>query len=119
MKFLEEIASIETIMNCDKDFKNNIINFLPGKILPKGNLQWYEKETYIYLKKGFESLKLINKYNKLNDEMEEIKKTFQSVGCLEKLHNAINERSIDDIQAVYIEIDNLMKVAPQVLELKD
>ena len=51
--------------------------------------------------------------------MEEIKKTFNSVGCLEKLHNAINKRSIDGIQAVYMEIDSLMKIAPKVLELTE
>ncbi|MBU3143222.1 AAA domain-containing protein [Clostridium sp. CF012] len=129
----EDIKSIQTIMDFDKDFRNNIINFLPdksingentpGKNLPGKNLpsslSWYEKETYIYLKKGFESLKYINKYNKLCCEMEEIKKTFNNSGCLEKLHNAINKRDICGIQAIYAEIDNLMKVAPQVLELKE
>ncbi|MGH4126051.1 MAG: AAA domain-containing protein [Clostridium sp.] len=132
------IQSIQTIIDFDKDFRNNIINFLPsnnitdknlpgkdltGKDLPgknlPSNLSWYEKETYIYLKKGFESLKHINKYNKLCCEMEEIKKTFNSIGCLEKLQNAINKRSIEDIKAVYVEIDSLMKVAHQVLELKE
>ena len=112
------MISIETIINWDKDFRNNIINFLPDKNLTK-NLYWYEKETYIYLKKGFESLKLINKYNKLSCEMEEIKKTFHSSGCLEKLHNAINTRSIDGIQAVYMEIDSLMQVAHKVLQLTE
>ena len=78
-----------------------------------------KKKHIFILKSGFESLKHINKYNKLCCEMEEIKKTFNSVGCLEKLHNAINKRSIDGVQAVYMEIDSLMKIAPQVLELKE
>jgi len=117
----KDIESIQIIIDFDKDFKNNIINFLPdknliGKSLPRS---WYEKDTYIYLKSGFVSLKYINKYNKLCYEMEEIKKTFNNVGCLEKLHSAINKRCIDGIQAVYMEIDSLMKVAPQVLELKE
>ncbi|MCB2297631.1 AAA domain-containing protein [Clostridium tagluense] len=133
-----DIKSIQNIMDFDKDFRNNIINFLPsknitgksssGKDLPgktlsvktlTSNLSWYEKETYIYLKKGFESLKHINKYNKLYCEIEEIKKTFNNIGCLEKLQNAISKRSIEDIKAVYVEIDSLMKVAHQVLELKE
>lgn len=118
-----DIESIQTIMNFDKDFRNNIVNFLQdknitGKSLPS-NLSWYEKETYIYLKKALESLKYINKYNKLCCEMEEIQKTFNSIGCLEKLQEAINKRSTEGIQAVYVEIDSLMKVAPQVLELKE
>ncbi|MBU3111623.1 AAA domain-containing protein [Clostridium lacusfryxellense] len=111
-----EIAGIETIINWDKDFKNNIVNFLPGKIL-KNNLQWHEKETYVYLKNGFESLKLINKYNRLNDEMLEIQKTFPRVGLLKKLQNAMNVRSVYDIHASYIEISLLMKESAQVLEL--
>jgi len=120
----KHIQSIQTIIDFDSDFRNNIINFLPdrnmaGKSLPGNNLYWYEKETYIYLKKGFESLKHINKYNKLCNEMEEIKRTFNNIGCLEKLHNAIDKRNICDIQAVYVEIDSLIKLAPQVVELKE
>ncbi|MBZ9621533.1 hypothetical protein G9F71_001435 [Clostridium sp. FP2] len=133
-----DIKSIQSIMDFDKDFRNNIINFLPSKNITSksssgkdltgksltvktltSNLSWYEKETYIYLKKGFESLKHINKYNKLCCEIEEIKKTFNNIGCLEKLQNAISKRSIEDIKAVYVEIDSLMKVAHQVLELKE
>lgn len=122
-----DIRGIETIINWDKDFRNNIINFLPhksltGKNLPGKNLtsdlEWYDKESYVYLKNGFESLRLINKYNKLNLEMEEIKTNFNSEGCLQKLHNAINTRSLKGIQAVYIEIGNLMKIEHKVLELK-
>lgn len=114
----EDIASIEAIINWDKDFRNNIINFLHGKFLPS-SLCWYEKKTYIYLKKSLESLMLINKYNKLSYEMEEIKKSFHGKGCLEKLHNAINTRSVADIQAVYMEIDSLMQVAHRALELTE
>lgn len=113
-----DIESIEAIINWDKDFRNNIINFLPDKNFTKG-LYWYEKDTYIYLKKGFESLKFINKYNKLSLEMEEIKKTFHSEGCLEKLHNAINTRSIDSVHDVYIEIGSLMQVAHKALQLTE
>ncbi|MFT5874716.1 MAG: superfamily I DNA and/or RNA helicase [Clostridium sp.] len=117
----QDIASIDTIINWDRDFRNNIINFLPGKNLPGKNLpsdlNWYEKETYIYLKKGFESLKHINKYNKLSIEIEEIKKTFQSDGCLEKLHSAINKRSIAGIRAVYMEIESLMQIAHKASKL--
>ena len=50
--------------------------------------------------------------------MEEINTTFNSKGCLEKLHNAINTRNVKGIQAVYIEIDNLMKIANKVVDLK-
>ena len=121
LNFVSEVArgitSVETIINWDKDFRNNIVNFFPSKNLPSKNLQWHEKETYVYLKNVFESLKLINKYNKLNSEMEEIKKTFPSVGLLKKLHNAISIRSIDDIHATYVEIDLLMQESHNVLEL--
>ncbi|MGH4138411.1 AAA domain-containing protein [Clostridium sp.] len=113
----KDISSIQSIIDWDKDFTNNIINFIPDKNLVK-SLTWYEKETYIHLKSGFESLKQINKYNKLCREMEEIKKKFPGKGCLEKLHNAINLRSIDGVRAVYMEMDTLMKIAPQILELK-
>ena len=129
----EDIASLQNIINFEKDFKNNIINFLPSKDFMVNNLprkdltsnhlpsvqSWYDSETYVYLKKGFESLKYVNKYNKLSGEMEEIKKTFNSIGCFEKLHKAINERSIDGVQATYREIDRLMKIAPQALELNE
>ncbi|MGV8979959.1 AAA domain-containing protein [Clostridium sp.] len=114
----KDIGSIQTIINWDKDYTNNIINFIPDKNLVK-SLTWYEKETYIHLKSGFDSLKHINRYNKLCREMEEIKKKFPRIGCLEKLHNAINTRSIDDVRAVYMEIGSLMKIAPQILELKE
>ena len=114
----EDVTSIETIINWERDFKNNIINFLSDKNLVK-NLCWYEKETYIYLKNGFDSLKHINKCNKLSCEMGEIKKIFPSIGCLEKLHNAIDRRSISDVQAVYMEIDRLMQVAHKVLKLAE
>ncbi|MGH4052507.1 MAG: AAA domain-containing protein [Clostridium sp.] len=110
------ITSIETIINFDKDFKNNIVNFLPGKNL-RGNLKWHEKETYIYLKNAFESLRLINKCKKLNNEMLEIEKTFPSIGVLKKLHNAIKIRNIDDIHVAYEEIGLLMKESGHVLEL--
>ena len=118
-----EIRGIETIISFDKDFRNNIINFLPDKNMAS-ILYWYKKETYIYLKDVFESLRLINKYNKLNSEMEEIKKTVHSDeslsdGCLQKLHNAINARNIDAMRAVYIEIDNLMKLSQKVLKLSE
>jgi len=113
----DEITSIESIINWDKDFKNNIINFLPDKNLTN-SLYWYEKETYIYLKKGFNSLKFINRYNKLDFEMEEIKTTFNSVGCLAELHDAINLRDVKCVQAVYITIGDLMQVAHKVVELK-
>ena len=121
-----DISNIEKIINWDKEFRNNIINFLPTKNLTgkglsgKGltsDLNWYEKEAYIHLKKGFESLKFINKYNKLSSDMEEIKKTFKSVGCLEKLHNAINIRSIEGIKDIYMEIDSLKKAADKILVL--
>ncbi|MBU3189075.1 AAA family ATPase [Clostridium bowmanii] len=114
----KDIASIQTIIDWDKDFTNNIINFIPDKNLVK-SLTWYGKETYIHLKSGFESLKHINRYNKLCREMEEIKKKFPRIDCLEKLHNAINMRSIDGVRAVYMEIDLLMKIAPQILELEE
>ena len=112
------ITSIETIINWDKDFRNNIINFLPDKNLTI-SLNWYEKESYIYLKNGFESLRLINKYKKLSLEMEEIEKKFNNVGCMQKLHNAINTRDIDSLHSVYMEIDSLMQVASSVLELTE
>jgi superfamily I DNA and/or RNA helicase len=112
----KDIASIETIINFDKDFTNNIINFLPDKNLVK-NLCWYKRETYIYLRDGFNSLKQLNKCNKLSCEMEQIKVDFQSVGCLEKLHNAIDKRNEKDIREVYTEIERLMEKAPEVLKL--
>ena len=118
IKLSEEIESIETIANWDKDFKNNIINFLPDKNFTK-SLDWYEKETYIYLKEGFESLKLINKYNKLSYEIEEIKRNFNDIGCLGKLHKAMDERNVDIIQAVYMEIDSLMQIAHKALKLTE
>ena len=125
---MDGIKGVETIINWDKDFKNNIINFLTGKNLPSknlpgknlpSNLHWHEKETFIYLKDAFESLRLINKYNKLNLEMEETDKKFNNYGCLQKLHNAISARSIDDVQAVYIKMDKLMKESPKVLKLEE
>ena len=116
LNYISEISSgirgIETVINWDKDFKNNIINFLPDN-----NLSWHKKESYVYLKNGFESLSLINKYNKLNLEMEELETTFNSIGCLEKLHKAINSRNINAIEAVYTEMDNLMRESDKVLEL--
>jgi superfamily I DNA and/or RNA helicase len=114
----EDIRSIEIIMDWDSDFKNNIINFIPDKYLTE-KLSWYKKETYVYLKNGFESLQNINKYNKLSEEIEEIKTSFNNVGCLGKLHNAINTRNISDIQGAYVEINNLMEIAPKVLELQE
>jgi superfamily I DNA and/or RNA helicase len=114
----KEIIRIETIIDWDKDFRNNIINFIPDKNFNKA-LYWYEKQTYIYLKEGFESLKLISKYNKLNCEMEEIKNTIHSDGCLGRLLDAINARSIENIQTVYMEISNLIQLAPKVIRLKD
>ena len=122
------IRGIETIINFDKDFRNNIVNFLPdknmtAKNLPGNNLTsdicWYQKETYIYLKNAFESLRLINKYNKLNLKMGEIENTFNSEGCLGKLHKAINARSTEGVRAVYIEMDSLMKVSDMVHELAE
>ncbi|MBW9150037.1 hypothetical protein K2F40_13830 [Clostridium sp. CM028] len=120
LNYVSEVAGcirgIETIINWDKDFRNNIINFLPDKNLTI-SLRWYEKESYIYLKNGFESLRLINKYNKLKLEMEGIEKTFNNVGCMQKLHNAIKTRDVDSLHSVYMEIDSLMQVASSVLEL--
>ncbi len=122
-EMVQDIVSIQTIMDFDKDFRNNIINFLSDKNMAvknfKDKLSWYEKETYIYLKKGLRSLKYINRYNKLCFEMEEIKKSLNNIGLLEKLQKAIDNKSIDGVQAVYLEIDEVMIVAPQVLELKE
>lgn len=124
---VDDIKGIEEIINWDKTFKNNIINFLPDKNLNTKNMTsktlttdmyWYDKETYIYLKKGFESLKHINRYNKLTLKMEEIKTTFNNVGCLGKLQDAIDERSVKGVQTVYLEIRNLMLIACNALELK-
>lgn len=114
----KDIAKIETIIDWDKNFRNNIINFIPDKNFTK-DLCWHEKETYIYLKEGFESLKLISKYNKLNCEVEEIKRALCSEGCLGRLSNAIDARNIDSIQAAYLEINNLSRLAPKVLRLKE
>ncbi|MGH4117824.1 AAA domain-containing protein [Clostridium sp.] len=112
------IRNIEIIMEWDNNFRNNIINFLPDKYLTE-NLSWYQKETYIYLKNGFESLRSINKYNKLSSEIEEIKTSTSSVGCLGKLHSAINIRNISDIRAAYVEIDSLTQLVPRALELTE
>lgn len=114
----KDIVKIETIIDWDKNFRNNIINFIPDKNFTKG-LCWHEKQTYIYLKEGFESLKLISKYNKLNCEMEQIKNALHSEGCLGRLCNAIDARSIDSIQDAYLEVDNLSQLAPKVIRLKD
>jgi len=128
LELSKDIKSIQSIIDFDRDFRNNIINFLPnvnfsGKRLPGKDLQsdqyWYEKETYIYLKSVFDSLKCINKYKKVCSEVEEIKTSFNNVGCLEKLHNAINKRSVLGIQAVYRDINSLMQLAPKVLKLKE
>ncbi|MBU3159524.1 AAA family ATPase [Clostridium frigoris] len=120
---VDDIKGIYEIINWDKTFKNNIVNFLPDKNLTGKNLTsdmyWYDKETYIYLKNGFESLKNINRYNKLNLKMEEIKTTFNNKGCLGKLQDAINIRSLNAVQAVYIEIRELMQTANKALELKE
>ncbi|WP_298844351.1 AAA domain-containing protein [Clostridium sp.] len=120
---VDDIKGIYEIINWDKTFKNNIINFLPDKNVSGKNLKsdsyWYDKETYSYLKKGFESLRQINKYNKLNLKMEEIKTSFNNFGCLGKLQQAINARNVKGVQAVYIEIRELMKTAENALELKD
>ncbi|MBU3100767.1 MULTISPECIES: AAA domain-containing protein [Clostridium] len=122
-EIVDDIKGICEIINWDKTFKNNIINFLPDKNLNGRNLPsdsyWYDKETYIHLKNGFESLKHINRYNKLNLKMEEIKTTFNKDGCLGKLQDAINIRSLKGVQAVYIEIRELMQIAHNALELKE
>ncbi|MBU3200151.1 AAA domain-containing protein [Clostridium estertheticum] len=122
-EIVDDIKEIYEIINWDKTFKNNIINFLPDKNLNGKNLPsdsyWYDKETYIHLKNGFESLKHINRYNKLNLKMEEIKTTFNKDGCLGKLQDAINIRSLKGVQAVYIEIRELMQIAHNALELKE
>lgn len=118
IEVVKDIEKIETIIAWEKNYKNNIINFIPDKNLAK-SLCWHEKQTYIYLKKGLESLKLINKYNKLNCEVEDIKKALCNEGCLARLRNAIDERSIDGIQEAYLEIDNLTQLVPKVLKLKD
>ncbi|MBU3156369.1 AAA domain-containing protein [Clostridium estertheticum] len=122
-EIVDDIKEIYEIINWDKTFKNNIINFLPDKNLNGKNLPsdsyWYDKETYIHLKNGFESLKHRNRYNKLNLKMEEIKTTFNKDGCLGKLQDAINIRSLKGVQAVYIEIRELMQIAHNALELKE
>jgi hypothetical protein len=114
----ERIESIQAIINWDKDFKNNIINFLPDKNFTK-SLCWYEKRTYIYLKSILESLKIINKHNKLSREIGEVKKILSKVGCLEDLNSAISAKSIEGIQAFYLDIDSLMQVAPKALQLTE
>ncbi|MBW9171737.1 hypothetical protein K2F43_11010 [Clostridium estertheticum] len=122
-EIVDDIKKIYEIINWDKTFKNNIINFLPDKNLNGKNMPsdsyWYEKETYIHLKNGFESLKHINRYNKLNLKMEEIKTTFNKEGSLGKLQDAIDIRSLKGVQAVYIEIRELMQIAHNALELKE
>ncbi|NNU77095.1 AAA domain-containing protein [Clostridium estertheticum] len=122
-EIVDDIKKIYEIINWDKTFKNNIINFLPDKNLNGKNMPsdsyWYEKETYIHLKNGFESLRYINRYNKLNLKMEEIKTTFNKDGSLGKLQDAIDIRSLKGVQAVYIEIRELMQIAHNALELKE
>jgi len=122
LNYISDVASgtssIEIIINWDRDFRNNIINFFPDKNFTS-NFLWHEKQSYIYLKNGLESLKLINKYNKLRNEMDEIKNTFNSDGCILKLRYAINERNIKGVQAVYLEIESLTKIAYKVLELTE
>ncbi|MBX4270307.1 AAA domain-containing protein [Clostridium estertheticum] len=122
-EIVDDIKKIYEIINWDKTFKNNIINFLPDKNLNGKNMPsdsyWYEKETYIHLKNGFESLRHINRYNKLNLKMEEIKTTFNKDGSLGKLQDAIDIRSLKGVQAVYIEIRELMQIAHNALELKE
>ncbi|MCB2354919.1 AAA domain-containing protein [Clostridium estertheticum] len=122
-EIVDDIKEIYEIINWDKTFKNNIINFLPDKNLNGKNMPsdsyWYEKETYIHLKNGFESLRHINRYNKLSLKMEEIKTTFNKDGCLRKLQDAIDIRSLKGVQAVYIEIRELMQIAHNALELKE
>ncbi|MBU3178897.1 AAA family ATPase [Clostridium estertheticum] len=122
-EIVDDIKEIYEIINWDKTFKNNIINFLPDKNLNGKNSTsdsyWYDKETYIHLKNGFESLKHINRYNKLNLKMEEIKTTFNNDGSLGKLQDAINIRSLKGVQAIYIEIRELMQIAHNALELKE
>ena len=115
---VKDTTSIEKIINLDKDFRNNIINFFPDKNITN-NFLWHEKESYIHLKNGFESLKLINKYKKLISEIQEIKKTFKSEGCLLKLCHAINERDINAVQAVYLEMESLTQKSHKVLELTE
>ncbi|MBU3174310.1 AAA domain-containing protein [Clostridium estertheticum] len=122
-EIVDDIKKIYEIINWDKTFKNNIINFLPDKNLNGKNSTsdsyWYDKETYVHLKNGFESLKHINRYNKLNLKMEEIKTTFNNDGSLGKLQDAINIRSLKGVQAIYIEIRELMQIAHNALELKE
>ncbi|MBW9152411.1 AAA domain-containing protein [Clostridium estertheticum] len=122
-EIVDDIKEIYEIINWDKTFKNNIINFLPDKNLNGKNSTsdsyWYDKETYIHLKNGFESLKHINRYNKLNLKMEEIKTTFNKDGSLGRLQDAINIRSLKGVQAIYIEIRELMQIAHNALELKE
>ncbi|APC38711.1 AAA domain-containing protein [Clostridium estertheticum] len=121
-EIVDDIKKIYEIINWDKTFKNNIINFLPDKNLNGKNSTsdsyWYDKETYVHLKNEFESLKHINRYNKLNLKMEEIKTTFNNDGSLGKLQHAINIRSLKGVQAIYIEIRELMQIAHNALELK-
>ena len=112
------IRGIGKIIDWDKDFRNNIINFLPDKNLTN-DLSWHKKESYVYLKDVFESLRHMSKYNKLCSEIEEIKKTFNSEGCLGRLHRSIGKRSIDDVRSVYIEMDNLMQISNKVLALTE
>ncbi|MFT8316440.1 MAG: AAA domain-containing protein [Clostridium sp.] len=117
MMVLEEsVKGLGRVIDWNMDFKSKIINIL-GQIAFLNKINWYEEETYTYLKNGIISLKHINEYKKDKVYINNIKKLCNNVSQFQQLGNAVENMDIENIKESYKEVIRLKELSKSIQEI--
>lgn len=107
---------INIIVNWDRDYVGKIDNILKG-ITVAENMNWRSVETYEYLKRGLEGLKMLSQYKEIKAYIISIRNLIINMRALDGLVSAIENKDIEKITEEFNKIEILKKNIPCVKEI--
>ncbi|MCY6484992.1 AAA domain-containing protein [Clostridium aestuarii] len=112
----DEMNKIDIIINWDKAIKNRIIVAMRN-IAFLSDINWYDIETYQYLRNGFLSIKYINEYENINTYMLSLQKVISNMEGFEEIVQAIRLNSAVSLKIAYKKVDKFKQMTPKIKEI--
>lgn len=115
-KMQNNLSVIEDIVNWDETYKKQIINSI-GRIYLPDNTNWYSLESYKEIKKGIESILILNEYEELKKYFSLINEFIEGKESLNILKSSIESCDFNELRKSIQEVKRLKTIRPEFDEL--
>lgn len=110
------LEKLDKIKNWNTLYKDKILNLLKAKYFNR-EINFYDKESYKYIKDSLLSLKVLKDFKIISDELDNISKELYKYECFKQISYKINEYDYESIKDIFKTINYLKKNSKDIEKL--